>query len=590
MNASTSDQEVPQTRQRELRLKVPLTCVALFWAVSLVAPLIDKLYFVGFLTQVASTLLLALFFLGWWFFNRGLPWSQKLIGFALIVGLGYVAKTQLHHSFNAFMLIRIGFPVAATVTLLWLWKAGRLTLGWAVAVAAIWGSFDLFRNDGFDGQLRSALAWRWTPSAEEKFLAQSRVSKPKTSALGAAVAFEPTANEWAEFRGPMRDGVLHGTTIATNWDVAPPRLVWKKAVGPAWSSMIVIGQRLFTQEQRGPQEAVVCYDARNGDEVWAHTDETRFDDSLSGIGPRATPTLVKGRLYTLGATGFLNCLEAENGKTVWKRDIRVDSHAPTMQWGFSSSPLVYDGKVFVYAGNDGDKGMLAYRADTGEFVWGSGAGKTSYSSAQLLTVDGVKQVAMLHDGGVTGFDPVTGKKLWQAGDVFPGSPRCCQPRLVSSNDLVVGPLIGLGTSSLKITRQGEQWNVATNWVTKEMKPEFPDYVISKGYAFGFDAGIFCCIRLADGKRVWKDGRYGRGQVVLLAGQDLLLVASETGDLVLLAADPTAHKELGKIKAIEGKTWACPVAHGDLIFHRNAQEMACFSTSAAPGQKPIASGL
>ncbi|HTL15607.1 MAG TPA: alcohol dehydrogenase, partial [Patescibacteria group bacterium] len=110
-------------------------------------------------------------------------------------------------------------------------------------------------------------------------------------------------------------------------------------------------------------------------------------------------------------------------------------------------------------------------------------------------------------------------------------------------------------------------------------PEFPDFVVQKGYAYGFDVGIFCCLNLADGKRTWKEGRYGRGEVMLLRDQDLLLVSSETGELVLMAADPKTHRELGRFQALQGKTWNHPVVCGDRIYFRNAQEMAFYS--AAP---------
>src|SRR5262249_31642408 len=135
------------------------------------------------------------------------------------------------------------------------------------------------------------------------------------------------------FRGPDRDGVIHGVTIDTNWDTAPPKRLWRRRVGPAWSSVIVIGDRLFTQEQRGPPETVVCYEASTGNEVWIHEDTCRFYETVSGAGPRATPTFADGRIFTLGATGILNCLDAATGKRHWSHDIAADAPAKIPQWG-----------------------------------------------------------------------------------------------------------------------------------------------------------------------------------------------------------------------------------------------------------------
>jgi hypothetical protein len=164
-----------------------------------------------------------------------------------------------------------------------------------------------------------------------------------------------------------------------------------------------------------------------------------------------------------------------------------------------------------------------------------------------------------------------------------GAPRTGQPRLLDGNKLLVAALGGLGCSLIEVSKSGEHWSAATKWESKSLKPEFPDFVVHKGFAYGFDVGIFCCINLADGKRSWKEGRYGRGQVVLLADQELLLVSTETGQLVLLAADPNAHKELGSFQAIEGKTWNYPVVRGNRVYVRNAQEMACYGlTGKLPG--------
>jgi outer membrane protein assembly factor BamB len=186
---------------------------------------------------------------------------------------------------------------------------------------------------------------------------------------------------------------------------------------------------------------------------------------------------------------------------------------------------------------------------------------------------------MLHDGGLTAVDPNTGTKLWETGMAMKGAPRCGQPRLVDGNKLLVAALGGLGSSLIEVTTNGGRWNVANKWDSKELKPEFPDFVISDSHAFGFDIGVFCCLNLADGKRSWKEGRYGRGEVMLLRDQRLLLVSSETGELVLLAADPAAHTELGRFQALQGKTWNHPVVCGDHIYLRNAQAMACYSAAA-----------
>ena len=575
------------SKERRLRLGFPIGVAVVFWAITIASKFIDKLYFHSFITQLASSAFFFFFFLGWWWFNRGLRFGQKALGFLFIVGFGAATGFLMHKSMSPFALFLVGLPMAGSAAIVCLWWARnnhtqRIGMGFATVVAMMWSLLLLVRTHGADSTLRQELAWRWSRSPEELFLATAHAKKSTAPTI--TRLDEPAANEWTSFRGRERDGVLKGTSISTNWSAQPPTLVWKRAVGPAWASMITVGSKLFTQEHRGPIETVVCYNAANGDEIWVHEDAERFDESLSGIGPRATPSYENGRLYTLGATGLLNCLDAATGKKIWQKNIATDANAKMAQWGFSSSPFVADGKVFIYAG--GPKGTLAYRAENGDLLWTADGGTSSYASPQVTVIDGVTQCLMLHDRGLSSYDISNGHEFWRNGLVFDGGPRSGQPRVLGTNRLLVGALHGNGTSLIEVKKSGDKWNITTNWISKDLKPEFPDFVVHKDHAYGFDLSLFCCINLADGKRAWKDGRYGRGQVVLLADQNVLLVASETGDLVLLAADPSAHRELGRIKAIEGKTWNGPIVRGDKIFHRNAQEMACYA--AADSSKKIAS--
>jgi hypothetical protein len=182
---------------------------------------------------------------------------------------------------------------------------------------------------------------------------------------------------------------------------------------------------------------------------------------------------------------------------------------------------------------------------------------------------------MFHDFGLTSVDPATGKKLWEAGLVMKGTPRSGQPHLVDDNELAVAVLDGPGVSLINVSQEGGQWKVSPVWASKDLKPEFPDFVVHDGNAYGFDGSIFCCLNLATGKRTWKDGRFGRGQVILLADQALLLVVSESGEAILQAADAQARKELGRFQAVSGKTWNGPVIANGRLYLRNAEEMACY---------------
>src|SRR5262249_42252999 len=221
--------------------------------------------------------------------------------------------------------------------------------------------------------------------------------------------------------GPNRDGNLRGVRIATDWDAAPPTLVWRRRIGPAWSSVVVVGERLFTQEQLGGGEAVVCLDAASGRTLWSHRDEARHEDVQGGAGPRATPTFADGRIFALGATGILNCLDAATGDRKWFRDIAADAGTKVPMWGFSSSPLVVGNRVVVFAGGDSEKTLLAYRTDSGKPAWSAPAGKVSYSSPQLAPLGDGTQLLFVSDRGLSSFDPSSGAVLWEH-PIPPGNP------------------------------------------------------------------------------------------------------------------------------------------------------------------------
>jgi outer membrane protein assembly factor BamB len=351
--------------------------------------------------------------------------------------------------------------------------------------------------------------------------------------------------------------------------------LWRHPVGPGWSSFAVVGNWLYTQEQRGTQEAVVCYDATTGEERWAHTDPARFDEAVAGPGPRATPTFHEGRLYCLGASGILNCLDAATGTRQWSRNILEDSgRGKPPEWGFASSPLVAQDIVTVFAGGAGDKAILGYHAASGKPAWSGGTGQESYSSPHLVRFDGVEQVAMVTNAGLAAFDPASGKLLWQHEWSAGRSTRIIQPTPVGASDLLVGTP-GLGLRRIHVTHQGEQWVGEQVWETGAIKPYFNDLVEYQDHLYGFDGSFLTCVRLADGKPRWRERGYGAGQFVLLADQGLLLILSEKGAVALVEAKPEGRVELAHFQALTDKTWNHPVvAHGKL-FVRNGVEAVCY---------------
>ena len=398
---------------------------------------------------------------------------------------------------------------------------------------------------------------------------------------------------WPEFRGPQRNGVVPGIVLDAAWSTRPPKEVWRHKIGPGWSSFSIAGNRIFTQEQRGPQEFVVCYDAKTGAERWVHASPARFAETMGGVGPRATPTLAGERLYALGATGLLDCLDPLTGAVTWERDLKQDARPNPPTWGFASSPLVVGDRVVVHAGGPNDKGVVAYETKTGKLCWSAPAGDHSYSSPQLATVAGRQVILMLDNRGSA---PSTRPPEYRPGRTNGSSTITApfNPSLSTRRASCWEREWGRGRAASSSRRPKPASTSPRRWTSLDMKPDFNDYVAYRGYLYGLDHNILCCVDLATGKRKWKNGRYGNGQILLLPDAGQLLVLSEEGELVLIRANPEKLDEVARQKVLEGKTWNHPALAGNRLYVRNAEEAACFELplagqSSEPPQKRDGAG-
>ena len=554
---------------------------------------------IGLIGGLASALAV---FVWWLLFSRA-PWPERLGVIALMVlavAVTYrlvdasIAGGAMGYMLTFFSMPALAVALGAAVLLSRhaSTAARRASLGIGVALACAF--FIILRTDGMlNGSPQ--LHWRWTPTAEELLLAKSENALPAAPVAPAAAPATPAASdpapapaaavpvaastssesasapEWPGFRGPLRDGVVRNLRIATDWSSSPPVEVWKRAVGPGWSSFAVLGDLLYTQEQRGNDEVVAAYSVSTGKAVWAHKNPVRFYESNGGAGPRGTPTLAGGRVYTFGATGILNSLDARTGAVLWSSNVARDTDTKVPGWGFSSSPLVAEGVVVVAAAGN----LAGYDAATGRRRWTGPRHGGSYSSPQLVTIDGVPQVVMMSSAGTTSVAPATGEVLWE--HAWEGG-AIVQPGVLPDGGLLINTIAatgGLGIRRLNVAHASGAWRADERWTSTGLKPYFNDFVVHKGYAYGFDGNILACINLEDGKRVWQGGRYGNGQLVLLPEQELLLVLSEEGELALVGAKPDSFSELARMPAIEGKTWNHPAIVRDVLLVRNGEQMAAF---------------
>ena len=576
-----SRKQVPSnetTQRKSLRLWPGIVAVILQWFLRFGLPLAvpgDVYNQIGMM----GGLLFGLIIIVWWAFFSRAPhlerWGAIILMICTLIATSYFLDVSITTSMMGMMFIVYAIPVFCLSFVVWAVATHRLSDGIrrATMVLTILVSivvWTLLRTNGMTGDGHQDFAWRWSKTAEERLLSQTDDTLSPHTSVNVATN---SAIEWPGFRGANRDGIIHGVRIKTNWSVTPPVMMWRKPIGPGCSSFAVHGNLFYTQEQRGEYEIVSCYSLISGQPLWKHNDKIRFYEAHAGPGPRSTPTLVGNRVYTLGATGILNVLDAGSGAVIWSRNAASDAQVKVLQWGFTSSPLVFGDKVIIALSGK----LAAYDTASGKPKWFGADGGESYSSPHLVTIDGVSQVLMMSKSGALSIEPTSGKQLWKYS--WPLTyDRILQPAVVKTGDfLFANETIGL--SRVTVSHTQDKWNVKKLWSSEEMKLYFNDFIIHKGHAYGFDGPSIACVDIKDGKRNWKGDRY-RGWLLLLADQDLLLVLSEKGELALVQATPEKFKELARIPAIKGKTWNHPVLAGDILLARNAQEMVAFKLSLA----------
>lgn len=521
----------------------------------------------------------------WWFTASRASWREKgqgllglIVAMAVIVALSHASMRGLLTTYFTLPLSMVGFALAAYLNRS---KAPPHRLkGILMGTVVVMAISLLLRSGGVTGDYAFDLQPRWTPdegTGQWSATQAQATAAPTgtTSAIEAAVA----KAEWPGFRGADRMGHSEGPKIATDWKTNPPKLLWKKPVGAGWSSFAVAGSFAFTLEQRAAQESVACYDLNTGDELWAQQWEARFDDPMGGPGPRSTPTLADGAVFVAGGSGMLVRLKAGTGEVVWKQDLKALRGRELPMWGFASSPLVTHSVVVVYVGGESDKGVMAFDAVSGKPRWSAACGLESYSSPQASKVLGEEAVLMLSNAGLLVLDPETGKVRLDYAWKFEGY-RALQPTIIGDDTVLLPTPMSEGTRAIRISKKEGQLAAEELWTSKDMKPDFTELTTHKGYLYGIDGSMFSCIDLKTGQRKWKDGRYGKGQALLLTSSELLLIAAENGRVALVKADPTAHNELASFPAIKGKTWTHPVVVADKLLVRNAQEAACYQLPLA----------
>ena len=487
--------------------------------------------------------------------------------------------------FSAVMSVLIWFLVESGHP----WRLKRAVgLGLLGIVAA---ACAIFRIERVSGDLVPQLVFRWSPS-RDRLLPQVAPAKAAVE----AAAWAETPGDFPRFLGPTGSGSLEGPILDPAWESRPPERLWRRAIGAGWSGFATCGDHAVTLEQRGDDEIISCQSVTTGDVEWTVAVPARHETVLGGVGPRSTPTIAGGVVYATGATGWLHAIDGAGGRVLWKKNVLDDlgidpaAHAAAIPWGRAGSPLVAGSLVIVPGGGPGKDGsnvsLVAYDRATGERRWTGGTEQISYVTPQLVTVDGRELVLTVDEASVAGYDPADGSVRWRFG--WPGHSNsdatCSQPHLLDGGRIFISKGYGVGAAVFG-PQPGEPVTYTAVWRQPSLlKTKFTNVVIHDGHAYGLSDGILECVSLADGKRKWKGGRYGQGQVLRVGG--LLLVQAESGEVVVADCAPEKHLVRGRCAALDGQTWNTLCLTGDRLLVRNAEEAAGYRLPlAARGPAP-----
>ena len=405
---------------------------------------------------------------------------------------------------------------------------------------------------------------------EDEAILEAEPSETPEPGLATAA---PSPGSWPYYRGLHMDG-RYPQPINTAWPNEGPPELWRIPVGGGYASFVVGDGLAYTIEQRREQEVVAAYDLLTGAERWSVSWDARFQESMGGDGPRATPALYDGTLVALGATGELQALDAATGASIWRTNILEDSGAANLTWGMAASPAILDGAVLTAPGGP-NGAVIAYGLDTGAIRWRALDAQGAYTAPAVFTLDGLPQIVLIGADQVTGIATDGSETYWSRPWATMNGINAAQPLQVAPNRIFVSSGYGHGAAVLEVDAdlEANTASVSEVWFNNRMKNTFSTSVFHDGYVYGLDNGILACVDAETGDRMWKGGRYGHGQLLLASGH--LLITTERGQLVLVRATPESHQEVAALPAVSGRTWNNPAIAEGILLVRNDREAVAF---------------
>lgn len=464
---------------------------------------------------------------------------------------------------------------AAPAILLWFLLLSRSRLRTRLVGLLALGAIGTFlflslEYRGINGDGQPVLEWKWNTRTDPGTLTITTSNTPPASTQA------PAADAFPGFQGPRRDATFPDLRLATDWSTSPPRELWRVPVAEGWAGFAVADGFAVSLEQQGDQETVFALSLTDGRRLWAQSYAARYASADAGNGPRSVPAIVNGRVFTAGATGRIQCRDLRDGRLLWDVDLVTTHRGRIPEWGYSASPLVANGIVWVPAGATNGS-LVGLDVRDGSRRHAGGDAGPGYASPIEATIAGTRQILVFNEVGLAGHDAGSGERLWQ--QPIPYAPHVAAPVVAGTNRVLVSVGYGKGTFAVDVVQDpAGSWTNSVAWKSIRLKSKFANFFATSDSIYGLDDGALVALSAADGALRWKERRFGHGQL-LLAG-DHLLVCAESGEVFLLSATAAGMKELARHRVFDVKTWNPPALAGNRLILRNDREAACIELPLA----------
>lgn len=397
-----------------------------------------------------------------------------------------------------------------------------------------------------------------------------------------ALTAPPVLAEWPQWGGPNMDFAADAHSLAKEWPDSGPKQVWKRDLGEGYSAVLVEGDRLYTMYRADEKEIVIALAAGTGKTIWEH----RYDSAPAeghadqfGRGPRSTPLLVGDRLYTIGVSGKMFCLNKHDGTPYWSHDLWKDFGGSVLNHGYSSSPIVYKDTVVVLSGGE-DASIIAFDKGSGDVRWKSLSFKNSYSTPKIIKLDGKDQLVTFMADEIIGVDPTDGRLEWRYEIGNQWGQNICMPTWDEESNIMFFSTSGPGSRGVKLTRNGDKVDVEELWKTRKVRFYHVTSVRIGDYVYGSSGSgtpnLFAAINMKTGKIAWRKRGFAMALTVLADGR--LIILDEEGQLAIATATPDDLEIHSKVSLLEDVAWTVPTIVGHTMYVRDKKAIMALDLS------------